>query len=74
VEALVEPAGLPTRTEIDEIHQTVQDLKRRVRQLEKAATRSDASEKPAAKSSIRAPRKSKAAATHPAPAEQGADA
>jgi polyhydroxyalkanoate synthase subunit PhaE len=76
VEALVEPAGLPTRTEIDEIHQTVQDLKRRVRQLEKTATRSNAreSEKPPAKSSVRAPRKSKAAATHTAPAEQGVDA
>ena len=30
VEALVEPAGLPTRTEIDEVHRTVQELKRRV--------------------------------------------
>jgi hypothetical protein len=35
VETLVEPAGLPTRTEIDEVHRTVQDLKRRVRALEK---------------------------------------
>ena len=33
VEQLVEPAGLPTRTEIDEVHQTVQTLKRRVRTL-----------------------------------------
>jgi len=47
VEALVEPAGLPTRTEIDEIHQTVQDLKRKVRALEKAA----------ANQAARAPRK-----------------
>ena len=31
VEALVEPAGLPTRTEIDEVHRSVQELKRRVR-------------------------------------------
>jgi hypothetical protein len=34
----VEPAGLPTRSEIDEVHRSVQDLKRRVRTLEKAAT------------------------------------
>ena len=33
VEALVEPAGLPTRTEIDEVHRSVQELKRRVRAL-----------------------------------------
>lgn len=39
VEALVEPAGLPTRTEIDEVHRSVQELKRRVRTLEKAAAR-----------------------------------
>jgi hypothetical protein len=37
VEVLVEPAGLPTRTEIDELHQTVHKLKRQVRALEKAA-------------------------------------
>jgi polyhydroxyalkanoate synthase subunit PhaE len=36
VESLVEPAGLPTRSEIDEVHRSVQDLKRRVRSLEKA--------------------------------------
>ena len=35
VEQLVEPAGLPTRTEMDELHQTVQTLKRRVRALER---------------------------------------
>jgi hypothetical protein len=35
VEQLVEPAGLPTRTEMDELHQTVQTLKRRVRTLER---------------------------------------
>ena len=34
VEQLVEPAGLPTRTEIDELHNTVHTLKRRVRALE----------------------------------------
>jgi hypothetical protein len=39
VEALVEPAGLPTRTELDEVHRSVQELKRRVRTLEKAAAR-----------------------------------
>lgn len=37
VETLVEPAGLPTRTEMDEVHLTVLGLKRRVRALEKAA-------------------------------------
>lgn len=35
-ETLAEPAGLPTRSEIDELHQTVHQLKRRVRSLEKA--------------------------------------
>jgi polyhydroxyalkanoate synthesis regulator phasin len=38
IEGLVEPAGLPTRSEIDEVHRSVQDLKRRVRMLEKSAT------------------------------------
>ena len=37
VESLVEPAGLPTRSEIDEVHHSVLDLKRRVRALEKSA-------------------------------------
>ena len=37
VEAMVEPAGLPTRSEIDEVHRSLQDLKRRVRLLERAA-------------------------------------
>ena len=36
VEQLVEPAGLPTRSEMDELHNTVQTLKRRVRALERA--------------------------------------
>jgi polyhydroxyalkanoate synthase subunit PhaE len=36
VEQLVEPAGLPTRSELDELHNTVQTLKRRVRALERA--------------------------------------
>lgn len=39
IEGLVEPAGLPTRSEIDEVHRSVQELKRRVRALEKAAPR-----------------------------------
>jgi polyhydroxyalkanoate synthase subunit PhaE len=37
VEELVEPAGLPTRSELDELHQSVQVLKRRVRQLERSS-------------------------------------
>ena len=37
IESMVEPAGLPTRTEIDEVHHSVQELKRRVRALEKAS-------------------------------------
>ena len=37
MESLVEPAGLPTRSEIDEVHRLALDLKRRVRALEKAA-------------------------------------
>ena len=36
VELLVEPAGLPTRSEIDELHRTVHTLKRKVRALERA--------------------------------------
>jgi hypothetical protein len=37
IEGLVEPAGLPTRSEIDEVHHSIYDLKRRVRALERAA-------------------------------------
>jgi hypothetical protein len=37
VEALVEPAGLPTRTEIDEVHRSIHELKRRVKTLERAS-------------------------------------
>ena len=37
VESFVEPAGIPTRSEIDEVHRSVLDLKRRMRALEKAA-------------------------------------
>jgi polyhydroxyalkanoate synthase subunit PhaE len=36
VETLVEPTGLPTRSEIDELHRTVHTLKRQVRLLERA--------------------------------------
>ncbi len=35
-ELLVAPAGLPTRSEVDELHLTVQKLKRRIRVLERA--------------------------------------
>ena len=41
VEQLVEPAGLPTRSEIDELHQSVQVLKRKVRALEKSKARTE---------------------------------
>ena len=37
VEALVEPAGLPTRTEMDEVHRSIHELKRRVKTLERAS-------------------------------------
>jgi class III poly(R)-hydroxyalkanoic acid synthase PhaE subunit len=37
VEGLIAPAGLPTRTEIDEIHHSVHELRRRVKALEKAS-------------------------------------
>lgn len=39
VENAVEPAGLPTRSEIDEVHRTIHDLKRRLRTLEHEARR-----------------------------------
>lgn len=45
VELLLEPAGLPTRSELDEVHHSIQILKRRVRALERTnAHRPDASE------------------------------
>jgi hypothetical protein len=47
VEALVEPAGLPTRTEIDEVHRSVQELKRRVRALEQAGAAAEPTQPPA---------------------------
>jgi polyhydroxyalkanoate synthase subunit PhaE len=45
-EQLVEPVGLPTRTEIDEVHRSVQDLKRRVRELERRGAAQPARAKP----------------------------
>jgi hypothetical protein len=39
VESVVEPAGLPTRTEIDEVHRSIHELKRRLRTLERGARR-----------------------------------
>ena len=57
VEQLVEPAGLPTRSEIDELHQTVQTLKRRVRTLER--DRADQGRSSSRKTAAR-PRKSTA--------------
>lgn len=39
IEALVEPAGLPTRTEIDEVHRSIHELKRRLRTLERVGGR-----------------------------------
>jgi polyhydroxyalkanoate synthase subunit PhaE len=57
VELLVEPAGLPTRTEIDELHQTVHQLKRKVRALEKAAAA------PSRSSAKRAPTKPRSSAS-----------
>lgn len=45
-EQLVEPVGLPTRTEIDEVHRSVQDLKRRVRELERRGADQPARAKP----------------------------
>ena len=55
VEQLVEPAGLPTRTEIDELHNTVHTLKRRVRALERDRRANERPSKAAAR-----PRKSTA--------------
>ena len=55
VEAMVEPAGLPTRTEIDEVHRSLYELKRRLRLLEKAAAKAAAEpEQPARRQSRRA--------------------
>lgn len=48
VEALTGPIGLPTRSEIDEIHQTVHQLKQRIRALEKRSSPARTSPSPAA--------------------------
>jgi polyhydroxyalkanoate synthesis regulator phasin len=56
IEGLVEPAGLPTRSEIDEVHRSVQDLKRRVRTLEKAATPRSATPRRTTKAAARGDR------------------
>jgi polyhydroxyalkanoate synthesis regulator phasin len=47
VESMVEPAGLPTRTEVDEVDRSVQELKRRVRALEKAGAAAEPAPRPA---------------------------
>ena len=47
IESMVEPAGLPTRSEVDEIHLSVQELKRRVRALEKASAAAEPTQRPA---------------------------
>jgi polyhydroxyalkanoate synthase subunit PhaE len=47
VEGMVEPAGLPTRTEVDEVHRSVQELKRRVRALERAGAAAESAPRPA---------------------------
>jgi polyhydroxyalkanoate synthase subunit PhaE len=39
VENVVEPAGLPTRSEIDEVHRSIHELKRRLRRLERERCR-----------------------------------
>jgi polyhydroxyalkanoate synthase subunit PhaE len=39
IENVVEPAGLPTRTEIDEVHRSIHELKRRLRRLERGHSR-----------------------------------
>ena len=48
VESFAEPAGVPTRSEIDEVHRSVLELKRRMRALEKAAKNGPAELPPAA--------------------------
>jgi hypothetical protein len=47
VEGLVEPAGLPTRSEIDEVHHALHELKRRVKALEKSSSRATDGHAPA---------------------------
>lgn len=79
VEAMVEPAGLPTRTEIDEVHRSLYELKRRLRLLEKSAAKAAAeperpvaqAAKPARKATTRKPAAGKAAARKPARRKRG---
>jgi hypothetical protein len=79
VEAMVEPAGLPTRTEIDEVHRSLYELKRRLRLLEKASARAAAepeqppagAAKPAREASARKPAARKPAARRPARRKSG---
>ena len=56
VESMVEPAGLPTRSEIDEVHHSVQELKRRVRALEKAGAAAEPRQRPASPRRTAAPK------------------
>lgn len=53
VEALVEPAGLPTRTEIDEVHRSIYELKRRVKALERGSAATSLGRSPARNSDRR---------------------
>jgi polyhydroxyalkanoate synthase subunit PhaE len=39
VESVAEPAGLPTRTEIDEVHRSLHEFRRRLRRLERERSR-----------------------------------
>src|SRR5262249_52369795 len=47
-EQFMEPAGLPTRSEIDELHKTVQQLKRQIRELTAATGRAPSASQAAA--------------------------
>jgi hypothetical protein len=79
VEAMVEPAGLPTRTEIDEVHRSLYELKRRLRLLEKSAVKAAAkperpvaqAAKPARKATTRKPAARKPATRKPARRKTG---
>jgi polyhydroxyalkanoate synthesis regulator phasin len=79
VEAMVERAGLPTRSEIDEVHRSLHDLKRRLRALETAAFKPEAKAeqaaakvaKPARKVAGRKPAAGRPAARKPARRKSG---
>jgi hypothetical protein len=71
---MVEPAGLPTRTEIDEVHRSLYELKRRLRALEKAGAKAEGEpEQPADKATkpARKPAARKPAARKPARRKRG---